>query len=53
MDRKTSQRIPLGEHTEEVRVRIVGERVELVLIGHNGSVEAVPVKMEPEQRAAA
>ena len=45
---KVSKRIPIGEHTEEVRVRIVDGKVELVLIGHDGSVESVPVKMEPE-----
>jgi len=51
MDRKTSQRIPLDEHTEEVRVRIADGRVELVLIGHDGSVESVPVRMEAEAAA--
>jgi hypothetical protein len=50
---KLSKRIPLDEHTEEIRVRIVGDRVELVLIGHDGSVESVPVRMEQEQRPAA
>jgi hypothetical protein len=50
-----SNRIPLGEHTEEVRVRIVDGKVELVLIDHSGEVESVPVRMEPEteRRAAA
>jgi hypothetical protein len=49
-----SKRIPLGEHTEEVRVRITNGKVEIVLIDHSGSVQSVPVQMEPaEQRASA
>ena len=48
-----SKRIPLGEHTEEVRVRITNGKVELVLIDHSGSVSSVPVKMEPERPAVA
>lgn len=52
---KVSKRIPIGEHTEEVRVRIIDGKVELVLIDHDGTVQSVPVRMETEteRRAAA
>lgn len=49
---KLSKRIEIPD-TAAVRVRQNGDKVELVLIGNDGSVCSVPVKMELERVAVA
>jgi hypothetical protein len=50
-----SQRIPIDDDTEEVRVKSHDGRVELVLVDHAGREQVVQVALRPvtcDQRAA-